>query len=869
MQIVAPEHRVPLPRLLYRWRRAIFILGLGLAYTVVVGLMGANAQKSGFFGEVVRPIIKANISLPSRVWAGMQVEPTRMIIDMKFDDLQKLQYKRQTALDQSVLFADAEDFVPATLTVNGQRSKVKIRLKGDTVAHLSGKKWSFRVKVKGKNTVMGMKQFSLHHPRTRNYVFEWLSHRLMKREGILGLNYEFVEVSLNGESLGVYALEEHFEKRLLERQERREGPIIRFSEDLFWRDTANVRWRFEGAEPAGSGSFESSPVDGFKVEAMRTSPKLWPQYVSAVQMLEGFRRGELSASEVFDVDRLARFFALSDVLGGFHGTVWHNSRFYYNPLTARLEPVAFDANAGRELVALSALGHYTESKDGHVITSSERYWRRLFEDDLFVARYVENLERFSQRSFLEQFITEVGPDLDKAMATLWREFPDYRFEPEVWFRNQDYARAVLTPYSALHAYLGQSADGVVQVQLTNLQGLPLQIETLSNGKGVVFRPVNPTVLRGKQPGSLVEKVSVPFAGEIQPEPTAKWTVTYRILGSSRTMTSDMAPYPLGVADGFGEDFMRRPPNPELFPFLVVDEVDKQIRIVPGTHTVDQDMILPPGYEVMAGPGTSIDLVKQALILSRSPVNFIGVEGSPVRFHTSDGTGMGLTVLAGGRPSEVRYTVFEGLNAPSRPGWTLTGAVTFYESPLKMSYSISTANRSEDAINFVRTKFEMDHMLVEKTTSDAFDADFCQGTISDSTFKACGNDCVDVSGSLIQLIDLTVDGSGDKAVSAGEASTVSAKRVVLRNVKLGLVAKDRSELTVEGADIQGAEYYVGAFQKKPEFGAGHVSVTYLKGENMGKLMLQPGSTASVNGEDMAPTMDDPAALLYPPGGKDGR
>ena len=99
--------------------------------------------------------------------------------------------------------------------------------------------------------------------------------------------------------------------------------------------------------------------------------------------------------------------------------------------------------------------------------------------------------------------------------------------------------------------------------------------------------------------------------------------------------------------------------------------------------------------------------------------------------------------------------------------------------------------------------------------------------------------------------------------------MSAKRVVLRNVKLGLVAKDRSELTVEGADIQGAEYYVGAFQKKPEFGAGHVSVTYLKGENMGKLMLQPGSTASVNGEDMAPTMDDPAALLYPPGGKDGR
>ena len=48
--------------------------------------------------------------------------------------------------------------------------KISLRLKGDHLDHLRGKKWSFRVKVKRGNTLLGMKQFSLHHPKTRNYL---------------------------------------------------------------------------------------------------------------------------------------------------------------------------------------------------------------------------------------------------------------------------------------------------------------------------------------------------------------------------------------------------------------------------------------------------------------------------------------------------------------------------------------------------------------------------------------------------------------------------------------------------------------------------------------------------------------------------
>ena len=104
-----------------------------------------------------------------------------------------------------------------------------MRLKGDWTDHLFGDKWSFRIKVKGDNTLFGMKQFSIHHPRARNFIYEWLYHQALKREGVLSLRYDFIEVTLNGKNLGVYALEEHFEKRLIEHNQYREGPIIKFT----------------------------------------------------------------------------------------------------------------------------------------------------------------------------------------------------------------------------------------------------------------------------------------------------------------------------------------------------------------------------------------------------------------------------------------------------------------------------------------------------------------------------------------------------------------------------------------------------------------------------------------------------------------
>ncbi len=85
-----------------------------------------------------------------------------------------------------------------------------------------------------------MKTFSLQAPERRGGVHEWIFHRALRREGLVALRYRFVRLLLNSADLGIYALEEHFDARLLEHGGFRAGPIVAFDESLSWQVQAGI-----------------------------------------------------------------------------------------------------------------------------------------------------------------------------------------------------------------------------------------------------------------------------------------------------------------------------------------------------------------------------------------------------------------------------------------------------------------------------------------------------------------------------------------------------------------------------------------------------------------------------------------------------
>ncbi|MDX1285745.1 MAG: hypothetical protein R3182_12065, partial [Draconibacterium sp.] len=158
------------------------------------------------------------------------------VMNIFIDDesLKKLKEKRQEALNEGLLITEDDDWVKAMIFYQNDVLDTRIRLKGDRLDHLEGRKWSFRIKVRGEKSWKGMKTFSVQTPAARYMLHEWLFHKALDKEDILSTRYGFVPVAVNGESLGIYAWEEHFEKQLVEAKKRREGPIMKLSDDDYW-----------------------------------------------------------------------------------------------------------------------------------------------------------------------------------------------------------------------------------------------------------------------------------------------------------------------------------------------------------------------------------------------------------------------------------------------------------------------------------------------------------------------------------------------------------------------------------------------------------------------------------------------------------
>lgn len=276
-----------------------------------------------------------------RQFSGDIPELPEVVLDIPFAEMTKIYAKREEALARGILVQGEDDFVRGSMRFVGQTIPIDLRLKGDWNDHLTGRKWSFRVHIRDDQHLFGMRRFSLQNPNTRGFQSEEMFFQMLKRYDVLVPRYTFVELTLNGDSMGIMAVEEFFATELLEHQQRRDGVIIRFNENLAW----SARDAITGQSVGWGGAFDyykNAPIDPFGSGRVTRSPVLSEQYRIAEGLLRGFTEGKLQASEAFDVERLGAFLGTAEFFGAWHTTVWHNMRFYLNPVSLRLEPVAFD-----------------------------------------------------------------------------------------------------------------------------------------------------------------------------------------------------------------------------------------------------------------------------------------------------------------------------------------------------------------------------------------------------------------------------------------------------------------------------------------------------------------------------------------------
>ena len=394
---------------------------LSLAFTLAVIGLSFYSLKSGRYKDTIRPAVK-KIAMPVyNLFRDIEATPTSIHIKIKEKHFKKIKKIRDQALEDTYFVRDKGKYFPAKITVNDSVYNVKLRLKGDLVDHFDTDKWSYRIKVLGGKKILNMTSFSIQHPYTRNFIWEWVYHQAMKREGIIALDYKFINVSINDSDYGIFAMEEHFNDHMLAKNGRVAGPILKFDETEYWRLSA-IEKENTAQNNLKDETYLSSKICCFN-EGKKLADSLQNElFKTSRKMLESFRKRELTASQVFDESKMATYFAISALFSANHGLSWMNERFYYDQTTKTIEPIAFDGDCFFEnkqltLIQRLKLGQKKSSK------FKSNFLCNMASDEVLINEYLDKLKKIATKDYIKDLFNDIQDQFNENSAIILYEFP--------------------------------------------------------------------------------------------------------------------------------------------------------------------------------------------------------------------------------------------------------------------------------------------------------------------------------------------------------------------------------------------------------------------------------------------------------------
>jgi hypothetical protein len=751
-------------------------------------------------------------------FTSYKYSPKKLYLNIKQKNYLNLINQRENALKGDKNYS----YVKGSIDFNQKNVNVDVRLKGDRMIHLDPHKLSFRVKANGDNTILGMKRFSLHSPKARNFIYEWLFHKLLKNEGLISIRYDFVDLILNGKNLGIYALEEHFDKRLIENNNMKEGPIVRFNENLIVNDFYT-----------GINNLNNTPISIFNENEFLQTEKAHNIEI-AISMLESFRNGNSKISEVFDVVKMAKFFAVTDLLDSHHGAIWRSLRFYLNPVTMKLEPIGFDGHfgAGRFKTMSAELGSSVEPT--WINTVYADWFNIVFNNkssiDLnFYKEYVKALEKLSNNFYLTEFFDKNRKEINQLSGLIHREFPYYDFDKNNFFENQILIKRMLNPKQGINVYTNSfhNINDLLEFEIANTTVLPIQIIKFSFNDSLSYELKNDLILTPKHPTDLMSFKNIETKiknDSILIKNFKDWKVHYKIVGSSKEMSSNIFPYKRNANFKFSNNISLSDNK-----FLIVNENEKTIKFSKKNVTLNKDLIIPNGYKFIIESGLELNFINNANLLSYSDTYFSGKIDDQIKISSYDKSGGGILII--GSQVHLNNVNFNGVSRYSNNLQNLTGAINFYECDVTIDNTFFNDNIiGDDYVNIIRSDFSINNSTFTNIYADALDSDFSTGKITNTNFYKIGNDAIDISGTYLDMENINIDGAMDKGISAGEKSTIVSNFIKIQNSEIAISSKDLSKIMVENLYLDSNRVNYTAFQKKPEFGGGIIKAFNIESSN---------------------------------------
>lgn len=813
--------------------KLILVACLVFSVSFLLILYGAQLQKrqtAANIQQILYDALKTKTSV-FRNYLNSYLEPApELTTNIKFENIQLLNAVRDNALEVGrITDLHQSVSVPAEIWHNDKKYKVNLSPTGLNLDMIGdAKKRAFKVKVKKGDTLFGMSEFKLLPPKARHGLVEFVGHELEKNRGLIALRYFFVNMSVNGDDWGVYAVEEHFGKELLEANDAREGII--FKTDPFGKLRI-----FNEKKYAGS-------ID--KRRQMSLLRAVFKDIANDEQVVD--------IERILDLQKFADHLAILELMDGHHA-LGINSFLYFNPITNLVEPITREYNSLR----LSD-GPPTANRsviDSVVRNDSLILFQRLLKSAKFNDYLTNSLLDLSDPEFLNKFFEDIDLEFQRQKRILHKSSPFYYFPEEYLYLKQKQIKSALDTISPSGATIKKLGANSFSIEFENNSFLPIKILDVYSSESKDTVKINDIILAKSNTVMLIENLKVDNLLDLR--------FSFHVVGRPNDVRiQNFSPLSQDGEVAFPQLRKFSIKAIEADDRFIINNIDKIIEFTSSRVTLDSNLYIPEGYVLRGSPGLELNLVSGASIYSHSPIKFKGSFERPIKIKAPNFLGGGIYVSSKEGINEFFHVDFEQLTYPDSSFSGLTSSITFYETTVDLRYCNFSQNRAEDFVNFFRSEYKVQNAVFSRVASDAIDSDFSDGTIQDSLFNEIGNDALDFSGSDAILTNIKIYNTGDKALSAGEKSKVVAKNLTIKDTEIGITSKDLSDVAVENTSLENVRLGVAVFQKKEEFGGASVEINNLAQQNVEQdYLVDFASTLLIDKIEQSGQLEDVEAFLY--------
>ena len=790
-------------------------------------------------------------------------------IDIPFEELEILRQDRKKALSLNKLVNPRK--INITIKHKNKKYKATARLKGDLPEHWQNyNQWSLKIELKNSKTILSMNEFSLMIHSERDFPYNFLFAKIYKDQKLIIPDYKTVKVNFNGNDWGLMLMEENFGENFYFKNKIKEAPIFKMTneEDFLYGTIYNnkiknieeiVRWQ---------GKIETKVYNKDQI-LKKTNIPFKDTNENLLSIFKNIQEALVIDKKKYspdlikylDLEQFAKVMAVSSIFGDIHSTQVNNVRYYLNPYDLQVVPILTDQN-------------HSEINEKYFM-ALPRLYKNLFTNDDFKIKYLETIQNINQN--LEIYIKEIDNICNK-YGKVCKDL----FDVQVIKKNINYIskqkKNIFTNIinsdqenkikKKLNTKLKENIvknklyfriyqDGNITVN--NLTGETLRLKKIllfeekckkikckNKNSKIITKEflLNKNIFSSSSKEIKKKKLSISFKKE-----KYKYAELFYLdendrefISSGRIENENLKPFNFFTTE-----------KKQDFEFMQIKE---RTYIIPkGNYDINFPIIIPYGFDLKIIGGSKLNMSSNSYIeVKNGIVSFEGSKDLKINIQPlkKNESWKGIYVNSKNlknKTSSLDFVNISGVTYFDNKRIQLTGGVNFINANVNISNSNIYDSKAEDAINFVHSQIEINNLKFENISSDAVDVDFGSGKINNVSFKDIGGDGIDLSNSNMFINNFEAERVSDKAISAGEKSTLKIINAKIKFAKMGIASKDSSNVSGKNISISNClPYDFAVFRKKNYFKGGKMNLQNVV-KDCDQTLVQKNSKLSINNRNI--------------------